>query len=124
MPQSFSPSNDLKNKGKINLENVKEKPDEKGLSGSQLDLIDQASDMCSSHQAVEDNVLVIGNKEDAEKCLPIMELGQVRLKAHRTGFKPYKRCSLEAKDGRVASSSCQDEEKSAKRLRLEGEASI
>ncbi|XP_019252092.1 PREDICTED: protein LHY [Nicotiana attenuata] len=124
LPQSFSPSNDPKNKGTINLENVKQKPDEKGLSGSQLDLNDQASDICSSHQAVEDNVLVIGNKEDAEKCLPMMELGQGRLKARRTGFKPYKRCSLEAKDSRVASSSCQDEEKSAKRLRLEGEASI
>lgn len=123
LPQSFSPSLELKNKPKIILEKFKQKPDEKVQCGSQLDLNDQASNNCSSHQTVEDNVLLIGNKEDVEKCLPMMELGQIRLKARRTGFKPYKRCSLEANDSRVTSSSIQDEEKSSKRLRLEGEAS-
>ncbi|KAJ8534847.1 hypothetical protein K7X08_016575 [Anisodus acutangulus] len=123
LPQSFTHSLDLRNKGKIILEKLKQKPEEKGLCISQLDLNDQASNICSSHQAVEDNVLLIGNKEDAEKCQPTMDLGQVRLRAHRTGFKPYKRCSLEATDSRVTGSSCQDQEKSSKRLRLEGEAS-
>lgn len=123
LPQSFSPSLDLKNKGKIIIEKFKQKPDEKVQFGSQLDLNDQASNICFSHLTVEDNVLLIGNKEDVEKCLPMMELGQVRLKARRTGFKPYKRCSLEANDSRVTSSSCQAEEKNSKRLRLEGEAS-
>ncbi|CAN4087118.1 unnamed protein product [Withania somnifera] len=122
LPQSFTPSLDQKNKGKIILEKFKQNPDEKVQCRSQLDLNDQASIICSSHQTVEDNGLLIGNK-DVEKCLPVMELGQVRLKAHRTGFKPYKRCSLEANDSRVTSSSCQDEEKNSKRLRLEGEAS-
>ncbi|XP_015055649.1 protein LHY [Solanum pennellii] len=123
LPQSFSPSLDLKNKGKIILEKLKQKPDEKVQCGPQLDLNDMASNICSSDQTMEDNVLLIGNKEDVEKCLPMIELGQVRLKARRTGFKPYKRCSLEANDSRVTSSNCQDEEKSSKRLRLEGEAS-
>lgn len=123
LPQSFSPSLDLKNKGKIILEKFKQKPDEKVQCGPQLDLNDLASNICSSHQTVEDNALLIGNKEDVENCLPMIELGQVRLKARRTGFKPYKRCSLEANDSRVTSSNCQDEEKSSKRLRLEGEAS-
>ncbi|XP_059301523.1 protein LATE ELONGATED HYPOCOTYL [Lycium ferocissimum] len=123
LPQSFNPTLDLRNKGKIILEKFKQNPDEKGPCISQLDLNDQASNMCSNHQAVEGNMLLIGNKEDAEKCLPMMDLGQVRLKARRTGFKPYKRCSLEATDSTVTGSSCQDEEKSSKRLRLEGEAS-
>nr|A0A0G3VTN5.1 RecName: Full=Protein LATE ELONGATED HYPOCOTYL; Short=PhLHY [Petunia x hybrida]AKL88450.1 late elongated hypocotyl [Petunia x hybrida] len=124
LPQSFSRSNYLKTKGNIDFEKFQQKPDEQGPSGSQLDLNDQASNICSSHQAVEENVqFLLGNKEGAEKCQPTMELGEIRLKARRTGFKPYKRCSLEAKDSRVANSSCQDEEKSCKRLRLEGEAS-
>ncbi|XP_049401077.1 protein LATE ELONGATED HYPOCOTYL-like [Solanum stenotomum] len=123
LPQSFSPSLDLKNKGKIILEKFKQRPDEKVQCGPQLDLNDLASNICSSHQTMKDTVLLIGNKEDVEKCLPMIELGQVRLKARRTGFKPYKRCSLEANDSRVTSSNCQDEEKSSKRLRLEGEAS-
>ncbi|KAM3287409.1 protein LATE ELONGATED HYPOCOTYL isoform X2 [Capsicum chacoense] len=123
LPQSFSPSLELKNKGKIILEKLKQKPDEKVQCGSQLDLNDQASNNFFSHQTVSDVVLLTGNKEDVEKCLPVMELGQVRLKARRNGFKPYKRCSLEANDSRVTSASCQDEEKGSKRLRLEGEAS-
>ncbi|CAN4125231.1 unnamed protein product [Withania somnifera] len=118
LPQSFSPSLDQKNKGKIILEKFKQKPDEKGQCGSQFDFNDQASNICSSHQTEEDNVLLIGNKEEVESCLPVMELGQVRLKARRTGFKPYKRCSLEANDSRVTSSSCQDEENNSKRLRF------
>ncbi|XP_055807521.1 protein LATE ELONGATED HYPOCOTYL-like isoform X2 [Solanum dulcamara] len=122
LPQSFSPSLDLKNKGKIILEKFKQMPDEKIQCGPQLDLNDLASNICSSHQTVEGNALLIGNK-DVENCLPMIELGQVRLKARRTGFKPYKRCSLEANDSRETSSNCQDEEKSSKRLRLEGEAS-
>lgn len=123
LPQSFSPSLDLKNKGKMILEKFKQNADEKGPCGSQLDLNDQASNICLRHQTVQDTVLLIGNKENAEKYLPMMELGQLRLKACRTGFKPYKRCSLEAKDSRVTSSSCQGDEKSSKRLRLEAEAS-
>lgn len=43
-----------------------------------------------------------------------------KLKARRTGFKPYKRCSVEANDSRATTS----EENGNKRIRLEGEASI
>ncbi|XP_019709667.1 protein CCA1 isoform X3 [Elaeis guineensis] len=46
------------------------------------------------------------------------EIGQGKLKSHRTGFKPYKRCSMEAKESRTAG-----EETGNKRIRLEGEAS-
>lgn len=47
------------------------------------------------------------------------ELSQLKLKSRRTGFKPYKRCSVEAKDNRVPAS----EDVGAKRMRLESEAS-
>ncbi|KAG1360879.1 protein LHY [Cocos nucifera] len=47
------------------------------------------------------------------------EIGQGKLKSHRTGFKPYKRCSMEAKESRTAAV----EETGNKRIRLEGEAS-
>lgn len=42
-----------------------------------------------------------------------------KLKARRTGFKPYKRCSVEAKENRATAG----ENASNKRVRLEGEAS-
>ncbi|CAA6673560.1 unnamed protein product [Spirodela intermedia] len=48
------------------------------------------------------------------------EVGQWRLKSHCTGFKPYKRCSMEAKETKTAP----DEDKCNKRIRLEGEASM
>lgn len=63
--------------------------------------------------------LVGENKE--EEALYI-GLGHGKLKARRTGFKPYKRCSVEAKECGV-SGNCHDEEKCPKRLRVEGEAS-
>ncbi|ONK80231.1 uncharacterized protein A4U43_C01F15360 [Asparagus officinalis] len=43
-----------------------------------------------------------------------------KLKARRTGFKPYKRCSMEAKESRATAG----DETGNKRIRLEGEASI
>ncbi|WOL05453.1 protein LHY [Canna indica] len=43
-----------------------------------------------------------------------------KLKIHRTGFKPYKRCSVEAKENRTAPV----EDTGNKRIRLQGEASI
>ncbi|CAO2164345.1 unnamed protein product [Urochloa humidicola] len=47
------------------------------------------------------------------------ELSHLKLKSRRTGFKPYKRCSVEAKENRVQAS----DEVSTKRIRLESEAS-
>jgi MYB-related transcription factor LHY len=47
------------------------------------------------------------------------ELSQLKLKSRRTGFKPYKRCSVEAKDNRVQAS----DDVGTKRIRLESEAS-
>ncbi|GJN39623.1 hypothetical protein PR202_gb28754 [Eleusine coracana subsp. coracana] len=47
------------------------------------------------------------------------ELSQLKLKSRRTGFKPYKRCSMEAKDDRVPA----NDDVGTKRIRLESEAS-
>lgn len=57
-----------------------------------------------------------------EEGLPTIGLGNGKLKTRRTGFKPYKRCSMEAKESRVMNTS-QCEEKCPKRIRLEVEAS-
>lgn len=45
------------------------------------------------------------------------------LKTRQTGFKPYKRCSMELKESQVGNTNNQSDEKVCKRLRLEGEAS-
>ncbi|MQL87136.1 hypothetical protein Taro_019671 [Colocasia esculenta] len=47
-------------------------------------------------------------------------IGQGKLKSHRTGFKPYKRCSMEAKE----SKSEPVEEKCNKRIHMEGKTSM
>ncbi|CAO2205821.1 unnamed protein product [Urochloa humidicola] len=47
------------------------------------------------------------------------ELSHLKLKSRKTGFKPYKRCSVEAKENRVQASDVV----STKRIRLESEAS-
>ncbi|CAA0838909.1 Protein LHY [Striga hermonthica] len=113
LPQSFSPlhDDDKKNKEKKMLplkENAEEKEEENRL---QLDL----NDICPDKQEG-----VIRNQEEG---ILTMELGPIaKLKARRTGFKPYKRCSMEAKDTSV-STNYQIEEKGPKRLRIEGEAS-
>lgn len=57
--------------------------------------------------------------DDTGKGLLTSEIGQGKLKSRRTGFKPYKRCSMEAKENRTADV----EEAGNKRVRLEGEAS-
>lgn len=80
---------------------------------------------CSIHHPAENssNALLRGQKDGEEGWLR-MGLGLGKLKHYRTGFKPYKRCSVEAMESKVASVSSQGEEKGPKRLRLEGEASI
>lgn len=50
-------------------------------------------------------------------------VGMTGLKTRQTGFKPYKRCSMEVKENQVGNTNNQSDEKVCKRLRLEGEAS-
>ncbi|KAL9254419.1 LHY-like protein [Drosera capensis] len=123
LPQSFSSPHDLNKKegSKMgNEENSQSKQDETNntlllrLSSKSEELYsnDGAKEM---HQPVaEDN-----EKED----LLTLGLAPSKLKAQRTGFRPYKRCSTEARGNTLASTGCQDLKNGSKRLRLEGEAS-
>lgn len=119
LPQSFSPPHDLKNKVH-QTDNIREdgqNVNEKDGTASMLDLNSQEGVPCSSQQ---------GNSKlgYSNKGLLTIGLEHGKLKACRTGFKPYKRCSVEAKENMVANTISQGEEKGPKRIRLEGEASI
>ncbi|XP_017979100.1 PREDICTED: protein LHY isoform X6 [Theobroma cacao] len=124
LPQSFSPPHDGKNKGqqKDNVEDDKQNSDEKDGATSALDLNSQTVRSCSYRQGVEKNGLSRGEDIVGEGLLTI-GLEHAKLKARRTGFKPYKRCSVEAKENKVMNAGSQGEEKGPKRIRLEGEAS-
>lgn len=117
LPQSFSPPHDLKNMG--NTTDGKQNANENDGITSLLDLNSQKYGSCS----VQQGILNFEPNNNGEGLLTI-GLGYGKLKARRTGFKPYKRCSVEAKENRVANASGQGEEKGPKRIRLEGEASI
>ncbi|XP_052878506.1 protein LATE ELONGATED HYPOCOTYL-like isoform X1 [Gossypium arboreum] len=125
LPQSFSPPHDGKNKGqqKENVGTDKQNPVEKDGETSTLDLNRKMLDSRSDRQEVEKNALSKDEKNNAEDGLLRIGLGHAKLKASRTGFKPYKRCSVEAKENRVMNTGSQGEERGPKRVRLEGEAS-
>ncbi|XP_011025352.1 PREDICTED: protein LHY-like [Populus euphratica] len=125
LPQSFSPPHDLKSKmhQKEDTEEKKD-PDENDGDASLLDLNSKTWGYCSGYREGEKNAVVPRCVNDGEEGLLTIGLGHRNLKAHLTGFKPYKRCSLEAKESRVGITGGQDEEKGPKRLRLEREASV
>jgi len=83
--------------------------------------LDHNNKCASDCRGVEKNLPFVENHE--EEGLLTIGLGLGKLKASRTGFKPYKRCSMEAKENRVGTSSNPGEEKGPKRIRMEGEAS-
>lgn len=105
LPQSFSPrhDHDLNSKGKKNSEKGNLKGEQNGL---QLDLNHKSSVVTCPIQYAS-----FGGGNNNENYM---------LKARHTGFKPYKRCSVEAKESRIGASTsgCQDEEKGPKRIRL------
>ncbi|XP_052192132.1 protein LATE ELONGATED HYPOCOTYL-like [Diospyros lotus] len=123
LPQSFSSSYDLKNKGyqMKNIEEEKQQTDRKVDDASQVDLNSTTLGCSSNHQAVG-NDTSLRNEREGERLLA-MDLGYGKLKPSRTGFMPYKRCSVEAKESRVGSTGSQGDEKGPKRIRLGGEAS-
>ncbi|KAL8554063.1 hypothetical protein ACS0TY_002329 [Phlomoides rotata] len=117
LPQSFSPPPDVKNKCMNNCNKG-----EKGENVFELDLNCMTwGGTCSEKQGMEDMAFPVGENKDDGPLLNL-GLGHFKLKARKTGFKPYKRCSVEARECRV-SANCHDEEKCPKRLRMEGEAS-
>lgn len=77
-----------------------------------------------SNKFVEHSVSLTSGSNEGEGTQN-MGLGCLKFKARRTGFKPYKRCSVEAKESRVAACTInQEEAKAPKRMRLEGGASL
>lgn len=115
----------MKNKG-LQKKDVKENEqgggDEKHEITLQLDLNSKLCGPCFiSYQDVDITGLM--ENDNREEGLLTIGLGYGKIKGRRTGFKPYKRCSVEAKDSRVTNCCSQGEEKAPKRLRLEGEPS-
>ncbi|KAK4744671.1 hypothetical protein SAY87_010983 [Trapa incisa] len=118
LPQSFSPPRNA-NKG-MGLEEGTAKDEEKnaGADGREA----PAAEINCRPQPC------LGGRDSEEKPrsyshgdgLLAIGLGNGKLRNRRTGFKPYKRCSAEAKEMRIAT---EDEEKSLKRIRLEGNSS-
>ncbi|XP_011039461.1 PREDICTED: protein LHY-like isoform X1 [Populus euphratica] len=124
LPQSFSPPHDLKSKMHQNEDaGEKKDADEKDGDASLINLNSKTWECCSGNQEGEKNALSRCENYGEEGLLTI-GLGHGKLKVRRTGFKPYKRCSLEAKESRTGTCSGQGEEKGPKRLRLEGEAPV
>lgn len=101
LPQSFSPPQAEESK-----EISKEEEDE--VTTVTVDLNKNAT-------AID---LDLDTMDESRASFP-NELSQLKLKSRRTGFKPYKRCSVEAKDNRVPAT----DDVGAKRMRLESEAS-
>ncbi|CAL9071231.1 unnamed protein product [Musa textilis] len=79
-------------------------------------LVDLNKSICS---ATDFNHLLHGHTKK-EACIRSKDsMTHGKLKVHQTGFKPYKRCSVEAKENRAAA----EEDNGKKKMRLQGEAS-
>lgn len=101
-------------------DNVEDKQNGNKKDGdkSLFDLNSKTWGSCYGHQEVEKST-VSGVENNGGEGLLTIGLGHGKLKARRTGFKPYKRCSVEAKENRILNGN-QAEEKCPKRIRVEG----
>ncbi|XP_078173193.1 homeodomain-like superfamily protein isoform X2 [Carex rostrata] len=111
LPQSFSPPHAKEGEqgtGKEERENEKEEGEIEERESTIVPTVDLNKNACVVAHLLNPFVTCQGSDLHA------------KLKARRTGFKPYKRCcSVEAKENRATAG----EEASNKRLRLEGKAS-
>ncbi|KAH7692612.1 Pancreatic trypsin inhibitor Kunitz domain-containing protein [Dioscorea alata] len=106
LPQSFSPPH----------------RDDKGAATMAVDLNSIACSstdiMHHSEEFPKEDHSAMNQNGDADKgCCLLNKLAYTKLKARRTGFKPYKRCSMEVKENMVVP----NEDNVNKRMRLEGE---
>ncbi|KAJ6710231.1 SWI/SNF COMPLEX-RELATED [Salix koriyanagi] len=124
LPQSFSPPHDLKSTMHQKEDTEEKKNSDEKKDVSLFDLNSKTWGDCSHYQEGEKIAIVPRCVNDREEGLLTIRLGHGNLKAHQTGFKPYKRCSMEAKESRVGTTGGLGEEKGTKRLRLEREASV
>nr|GEV47560.1 protein LHY-like isoform X1 [Tanacetum cinerariifolium] len=92
-----------------------------GEGVSQLDL------NRTTHEAGESNSFAVYRGDTSmEEGVLRTGLESMKLNVHHTGFKPYKRCSVEAKESKIVTASAgseQNDEQCPKRMRLEAEAS-
>lgn len=116
LPQSFSPPQNLKNKDH-QLDNIMD--DKLNTDDKDKDDVDRQK-CSSSYEGMQKNLPFFEINEEGQVTIG---LEQGKLNTRRTGFKPYKRCSMEAKENRVGTTSNQGDEKGCKRIRLEREAS-
>ena len=112
LPQSFSPPHDLIN---ADIKDNKQNTDYK--------YEDLETKKCSPNCDGLQKSVSFDKANDEEEGLLSIGLGQGKLKSRQTGFKPYKRCSVEAKKNMIGMACNQGEEKGPKRIRLNGEAS-
>uniref|UniRef100_A0A803NSJ3 Uncharacterized protein n=1 Tax=Cannabis sativa TaxID=3483 RepID=A0A803NSJ3_CANSA len=123
LPQSFSPPPDLMKQENQNGCMEEKQKENKDVGASLIDLNSKTCGSCSNHPELE-KIGPLRDEENLDESLLTIGLGQGKLKVHRTGFKPYKRCSVEAKENSVGNTSSQVEERGTKRLRLEGEVQL
>lgn len=125
LPQSFSPSHeddDGNDSDKNTTTNIV------GEHGGQvslaLDLASKAWGFCSNSQTGSKKSNAYNNMRREEERLLTIRLGQQHESSRPTGFQPYKRCSIEAKESQVANEG-QDKGPIPKRMRLQlqGESS-
>ncbi|KAK0582423.1 hypothetical protein LWI29_025524 [Acer saccharum] len=98
LPQSFSPPHALKSYMHYREEDM-QNANEQDRIASLIDLNSKTWNFCPVHVEEAKNALCKGDN-NAEEGLLTIGLGYGKLKARQTGFKPYKRCSAEAKESR------------------------
>ncbi|XP_068649812.1 protein LATE ELONGATED HYPOCOTYL-like [Aristolochia californica] len=126
LPQSFSSSHDLRNKERCNSVGGEKKlksSDENEGDKLELELNSTIHSPSRYDIAVAQLDESSGSLNNTQKEVLMNLVGQGKLKTRRTGFKPYKRCSVEAKENKVMNSCDHAEAKDAKRIRLESQAS-
>ncbi|XXG43396.1 hypothetical protein AAC387_Pa01g3442 [Persea americana] len=124
LPQSFSPPHDLRNKA--HPQNDAEEGKQNSSKNDDRDVLEL--ELSSKTWAMNLDHPVCSEKDESSNNTDRLSMnglvGHGKLKARRTGFKPYKRCSVEAKESRVLNTGSQSEERDAKRMRLQGEAAV
>ncbi|CAN1353301.1 Protein LATE ELONGATED HYPOCOTYL [Linum perenne] len=111
LPQSFSPPLNGEISGTdVEMKNI----DERNGDATIIDLNNDA--WC--HHPQDENTTTTTASPNHEESLPTIGLESGKLKARRTGFKPYKRCSMEARENVLTTDGVKGDEKESKRIRL------
>ncbi|KAL9234595.1 hypothetical protein vseg_009450 [Gypsophila vaccaria] len=128
LPQSFSPPHNVANKDQEmndSYENQRQRDsDRSNEEVSQLDLNSNPCECVSGDQVTGKTESQCQDNANCKDGVLTIGLLQAKLTGNKTGFKPYKRCSVEARESQMTNSGNQEQGNCSKRLRLEEEASI